>query len=273
MSILADYRAIGTYDNSTGIITITSEINGFDTSTGSATAGNFGNDPEGVNFPLKVVFKDAVLNADNINTSLTDWERGEWSYSNTAGTITFERQTTERSSNGSAAVDFSGSEVEVFGAFSANQFPKLVQILQRPNVHYGTNLQTGITSQTAVSAADSYSVTPLSSTSLLKVSMSVNTRAIRTTSGGTARSEIGLQYNNSSGSNVPVRSHAVGMVNNPADPDQGTRIDVCIHATLDQSMLNPSGDWEILTYARAVDADVSVDVFNVDISVEEYLNP
>ena len=106
---IGDFQALGTYDNATGTITISSDLNGYRDLTSAATTAQ-GGDPEGVNFHIKVVYQAA----DYDTPQYEEFERGEWTYSLDGADETLIRSTTLDSSTGSA-INFNAGTVRVYG--------------------------------------------------------------------------------------------------------------------------------------------------------------
>ncbi len=128
-NVLSDFRALGHYDSATQTIIIDSDLNQFKTATESATisitnsSGGSLTDPQGVDFEIKIVYKDADTNTSN----LIEFERGSFSYSIDGSlVVSFQRQSTFSSTTGGAitfdAWDGVNPNLVIFGTAGDNQF-------------------------------------------------------------------------------------------------------------------------------------------------------
>lgn len=251
--ILSDFRAVGTYDHTNGRVEITSDINGFLTATESATLGNGGNDPQGVNFYLKVVRADAVLNAQNLNTQNVSFETGEWSYDLSGGTVYFERQTTESSSvNSSDPVNFGADAdgVEVYGAIMPNLFNQSdTRIIQSGVISSGTDY-TNASTTTDTDLSDELLITQTDPSSVLEISYSGYGQIERTTSSGTAGSDDArarLRMNWFDGTTWTGLSTTrfAGAINTGAANSGVIYINPTFFIEVGSAALNTSGQWQI----------------------------
>lgn len=263
--ILSDFRAVGTYDHTNGRVEITSDINGFLTATESATLGNGGNDPQGVNFYLKVVRSDAVLNAQNLNTQNVSFETGEWSYDLSGGTVYFERQTTESSSaNSSDPVNFGADVdgVEVYGAIMPSLFhPTDTRIIQSGSISSGTDY-TNSSTTTDADLSDELLITQTDPSSVLEIAYSGYGQVERTTAAGVsgsddARARLRMNFFDGSVWNGFSTTRFAGAINTGSANSGVIYISPSFLVEAGSAALNGSGQWQIRLRGK-VDFDDNV---------------
>ena len=177
-------------------------------------------------------------------TSISFLEAMAMTYATSGDTLT--RVSTLHGSNSASAVTFSG-DVTIYRTITEfDVTPKALTLLQRGEVDLSGLVSTG--SATSLDdACTSETITPLSTTSTLWVRWYANGLTVRDgTSGTTAVTTISAAYVSSAPATVTVGgAYNCGIVNLPADVDQGSRFVSNAEFSLASNQQNATGDWEI----------------------------
>lgn len=196
-------------------------------------------------------------------------------YEDSDDTITPVSGSIVESSSGSAMPSFDQeSEPNLYVVSVAPNEALGVRTLQEVDTEVITSGLASTTSTTYVDASDSKKVTPESSLSYLKGTVSVHGYVRRESSGTGVLSYLALSYVNDSGTTVQLISDLpIGDYNFPADADQAAGINVSIPFTLSQSHLNNDGTpaWEFLAQVKTAATDRRVVVQAVVVDAREFI--
>lgn len=243
---IGNFQALGTYDHATETITITSDINGWHDLTTAATAEAPSGDPEGIDFDIKVVYK----NADYDTPALVDFEQGTWSYSLDGADETLVRQTTERSTTG-GAINFNSdsNRVRVYGVVSAQKLNDLEA--RRAVAAIGASGNYALTtSNTFVDCGDPITITPSSVNHALYATLD-SYFTLNSATSNYNKAELGLYYYNASDVLTLIEKRQFGTRSAPyGNMEDPTSISIVLN--LDQSKLNSAGKWSIQLRMRSI---------------------